>query len=256
MVVPDLMERQNHSNEFPEHSSRRGAQLWGQFVFPEPQESFSVGAASPWQPRSSLDRVKPNLDMQRSLVGGYWRLPERRRSEHSVPGCQLPSVLPPTGNGKGSVMSGPTSSVTVAATPAQVFRVLSEPRTYPDWLVGARTIRSVDLDWPSVGSAFRHRIGVGPVALAGSTTVRRSIEPIVLELAAGMGPLGRARVVFRLEPVERGTLVTIEEEPEAGAARIAWNLLGPLLRAALWGRNSLSLATLAEAVATESRGHG
>ena len=59
-----------------------------------------------------------------------------------------------------------------AAAPIErVFEVVSDPRTYPDWLVGAQEIRSVDEDWPQPGSRFHHRVGlVGPLTIPDSTS--------------------------------------------------------------------------------------
>jgi uncharacterized protein YndB with AHSA1/START domain len=141
-----------------------------------------------------------------------------------------------------------SNSVVIPAPPGRVFEVLSDPLTYPEWLVGAQTIRSVDREWPRQGARFHHRIGVGPLTMPGSTSVRRWVTPIVLELAAGMGPFGEANVVFTLEPVAEGTLLTVEEEPSRGLARVAWRGARPLVATALWGRNAVSLSSLADLV--------
>jgi uncharacterized protein YndB with AHSA1/START domain len=138
--------------------------------------------------------------------------------------------------------------VIIEATREQVFDVLVDPTTYPEWLVGAQRIRSVDPDWPRPGSEFRHRIGVGPLAVPGSTTIRRLREPHELVLAAGMGPFGEAAVRFVLDAVADGTEATIEEEPAKGVARVAWRGSRSLVSAALWGRNAVSLASLARTV--------
>lgn len=127
------------------------------------------------------------------------------------------------------------------------FDIVCDPHTYPRWLVGAQEIESVDADWPAVGSSFRHRIGIGPARLPGSTTVRAAEVPHLLELAAGMGPLGEARVRFRLQSNDDGTTeVEIEEAPSGGLARLGWFVYRPVIFGLLWGRNQLSLNALAD----------
>lgn len=131
----------------------------------------------------------------------------------------------------------------------ETFDLVCDPRTYPHWLVGAQEIVDVDDDWPRVGAAFRHRIGVGPIRIPGSTTVRAVDSPHHLALGAGMGPLGEARVDFRLAAVPGGTEVTIEEQPSGGLARLGWFIYRPIVFGLLWGRNELSLHALAELAA-------
>lgn len=140
----------------------------------------------------------------------------------------------------------PTSTVTIAAAPARVFDVLVDPANYPRWLVGADRIRSIDDRWPAVGSRFRHRVGR---VVLGSTSVRASRRPELLELAAGIGPFGEARVRFRLRPVRDGTTeLTVHELPSRGLARLLWWVGRPAVRAALWGRNQWSLNALRDLV--------
>jgi uncharacterized protein YndB with AHSA1/START domain len=47
--------------------------------------------------------------------------------------------------------------VHIHATPEEVFAVLSDPRCYPDWVVGAAGIGDYDEEFPAVGSHFQHR---------------------------------------------------------------------------------------------------
>ena len=153
-------------------------------------------------------------------------------------------------------MSGSHSQTQIAATPEKVFAVLSDPRTYPEWLVGAEVIRRVDAAWPVPGSQFHHRIGFGPLTVAGSTTVREIDPPRVLSLGAGMGPLGEASVRFVLTATEGGTTVEVEEEPRNGVMRAAWRVLGPAVTLALWGRNDASLSQLRDYMQARNSGSG
>ena len=149
-------------------------------------------------------------------------------------------------------MQGSANAIEIAASVEDVAQVLRDPSTYPDWLVGAQTIRSVDENWPAVGSKFHHRIGVGRLTIPGSTSVLND-GPTQLALGAGMGPFGEATVRFTLEADHGATRLTLEEEPRRGPARCAWALLRPLVNIALWGRNQASLASLRDVVQERSQ---
>lgn len=146
-----------------------------------------------------------------------------------------------------------TNSIVIDRPVEDVFDLICDPRTYPAWLVGAQEIRTVSEDWPAEGARFEHRIGLGPVRVPGSTTVRALRRPSHVSLAAGMGPLGEARVDFDLRPRGTATEVTITESPSDGLARLGWYLYRPIAFGLLRGRNQLSLrglADLAESTAT------
>ena len=51
----------------------------------------------------------------------------------------------------------------------RVFEVLADPRTYPDWLVGAEDVRQVDCRFPERGAEFHHTVGVSPATIDDST---------------------------------------------------------------------------------------
>lgn len=123
----------------------------------------------------------------------------------------------------------------------EVFHALADPRTYPEWLLGAKEIRSIDPTWPSPGSSFHHRVGiVGPVTIADSSSVLAIHAPEQLVLEVRARPVGRARVTFRLLPRTDGsTEVHFEEEP-IGLARVLSPVAGPLAVA----RNHRSLDNL------------
>jgi uncharacterized protein YndB with AHSA1/START domain len=142
------------------------------------------------------------------------------------------------------MVDDPRASVVLDVPIADAFELVTDPTTYPDWLVGAQQITSVDDNWPRVGASFRHRIGGGPLRLPGSTTVRDLTTPTRFVLGAGMGPLGEAKVVFDLRPDGTGTRVTIGERPDRGLAKLSWCALRPVAFALLWGRNQISLERL------------
>lgn len=123
-----------------------------------------------------------------------------------------------------------------------VFDAISDPETYPTWLVGCRAIRSVDDDWPGEGARFHHRVGlVGPFAVNDSSEVLEVDRPGHLALEVRFRPAGRGRVDFRLtsDPAPDGTARTRIDMDEAtiGLLAPASPLLGPLIE----GRNRASL---------------
>jgi uncharacterized protein YndB with AHSA1/START domain len=150
-------------------------------------------------------------------------------------------------------MAGSHNQIEIDAPPRTVFDVLADPRTYPEWLVGAQVITSVDDSWPACGAQFHHRVGLGPVRVAGSTTVRALESPQMLELGAGMGPFGEASVRFVVTATSTGSSVEIEELPRKGIARGAWRVMSPVTNLALWGRNAASLAQLKDVVERGTR---
>jgi uncharacterized protein YndB with AHSA1/START domain len=150
-----------------------------------------------------------------------------------------------------------TSSLRFDCPIERVFDALVDPEGYPSWLVGAQAIRSVDADWPAPGSTFRHVIGVPPLLVPGSSTVRVLTPPTELVLGAGMGFLGEATVRFRLsEDAAGGTVVRVDERFVAGPVGWSWRLARPLLRPLVWGRNAVSLESLRDRLHADPDGAG
>jgi len=129
----------------------------------------------------------------------------------------------------------------IPAPPSQVFDVLVDPTTYPEWLIGTSSIREVDESWPAPGSRFHHRIGLGPFAIPDATrliAVERN-ESLVLEVR--VRPLILAVVTFRVTGNTDRSVVTMEEEPKL---RFIGNLVRPLLDPVIHVRNHRSLRRL------------
>ncbi len=103
-------------------------------------------------------------------------------------------------------------------TPERIFEVLSDPRSYGDWVVGSKEIRFWDPDFPAQGSAFHHTFLIGLVPVKDHTTVVEVDAPRYLLLRARARPTGIAHVALRLEPRNGKTQVTIEEWPVDGVA--------------------------------------
>lgn len=128
---------------------------------------------------------------------------------------------------------------------AAVFAVIADPHTYPDWLVGAKRILSVDPEWPKPGSTFRHVVGIGPIMTSDTTSSLAVHPPTSLELAVRARPfLARATVRFELRSNGDTTVIEITETPRGRMQLIAPFLL-PILRA----RNDRSLRQLRAALA-------
>ncbi len=123
----------------------------------------------------------------------------------------------------------------------QVFALLSDPRTFGHWVVGARAILAADSAWPSPGTAFDHQVGLGPLSLSDHTSVVSVRAPREIDLQARLSPLPPARVKLRLRPEPEGTRVTMIEAP---ANPLLSLLLGPLGHWLLSLRNAESLRRL------------
>ena len=136
----------------------------------------------------------------------------------------------------------------ISASPAHVYAVLIDPRSYPSWLSGASEIREVDADWPAPGSRFHHRVRFGPFSIADSTQMIAAQPGKRIELAVRARPFISAIVTFVLVGDDRGCMVSFEEEPRI---RLVGNLVRPLLDPMTHVRNHHSLKRL-EQVATRS----
>ena len=134
-----------------------------------------------------------------------------------------------------------TNRTVIPAPLDTVFAVLSDARTYDEFVVGTKRIRRFEPTWPEVGSAFHHTLGVGPFILRDLSRVIEVEEPRRLVLRAQMRPLAVNRVAFALRPHDDGTEVEVEEHPIEGPARWLWN---PVLDGVMWLRNKEMLRRL------------
>ena len=133
----------------------------------------------------------------------------------------------------------------IAAPVDRVWEVLIDPTTYPRWLIGAQTIRDVDDTWPGPGSAFHHRVGLGPLTIPDRTTIRAIEHHRALDLAVRARPLVATTARFRLVSDGRRTVVSLEEEPDVP---VLGELLRPLLDPSTHVRNHRSLRRLERVV--------
>ena len=105
------------------------------------------------------------------------------------------------------------NAILVDAPPEAVFEVLSDPRLYGGWVVGASTTLGVEGRWPEPGSLLRH---VQLLVLKDTTSVLESEPPRRLLLEVRARPLVVARVELELRPQAGGTHVTLDERPTGG----------------------------------------
>ena len=109
-----------------------------------------------------------------------------------------------------------TTKRTVAATPDQVWSVLSDGWFYPLFVVGAARMREVDDTWPEVGARLHHSFGSWPLMIDDTTEVLEVEHGRRLLLLARGWPAGQAHVEILLEPEGTGTEVTLKEQATAG----------------------------------------
>lgn len=113
--------------------------------------------------------------------------------------------------------------------PGAVFDVLRDGWVYADWVVGTRAIRAVEPDWPEPGTALHYTVGYGPLRKDDETRSLAYEPDKRLELEAHAWPAGTARIELRAEPTDGGTLVSIDEHPLRGPAKLLHNPLADLL---------------------------
>lgn len=135
-----------------------------------------------------------------------------------------------------------TTSRPVAATPEQVWEVLSDGWLYPLFVVGASRMRAVDDSWPAVGSRLHHSVGTWPLLIDDTTEVLDVDEGRRLLLLARGWPAGQAHVDISLQPSADTTVVTITEDVTAGPGTL---IPKPLRDAQLHLRNVEALRRLA-----------
>ena len=132
-----------------------------------------------------------------------------------------------------------------------VWSVISNPETYPDWLVGAQQMRAVDSDFPKPGSELHHSVGPGKaLTVDDSSTATRAERPTRLDLRVRVGPL-QADVELHVLPAPTGSEIRFRERP-AGSA---W-VLTPLVRPLIHARNVESLRRLADLLTQDGASTG
>lgn len=132
--------------------------------------------------------------------------------------------------------------VTTSLKPEDVFDHLLDPWRYPEWLLGASTMRDVDDNWPEVGSRFHHRVGFGPLKVNDRSKVIEIDPPTRLVLHVRATPAVQGLVTFTVEPTAEGSILWLQEEPAVKLGQ----MLRPVLDPATHVRNKASLRNLAD----------
>lgn len=114
-------------------------------------------------------------------------------------------------------------------TATQVFDVLRDGKSYEHWVVGTRAIRDVDPGWPAEGTRLHYTVGYAPLRKDDVTTSRSYDPDALLDLEAHAWPAGTASIVLRCEPRDDGVLVSIDEKPMRGKAKVLHNPVADLL---------------------------
>src|SRR3954470_21831528 len=133
------------------------------------------------------------------------------------------------------------NSISTSAPPEAVFAVLDDACAYPRWVVGARRVRSVDPDWPSVGSRFHHAVGTAAGELHDSSQVLERLSPGRMVLEVRFRPTGIARVEIDVARDGDGSVVTLVESPTGGPVSALPRIITDPL---LFLRNAISLQRL------------
>lgn len=134
----------------------------------------------------------------------------------------------------------------VDVPPERVFDVLLDPTAYVEWVVGARSLRAIDDDWPAPGSAFHHELARASGDVEDKTVLVSIDRPRSVVLKAYARPLGIADVSIHVAPDDGGCVVAIEEKLARESGRSGLN---PLCRPLLHIRNVESLRRLERTVA-------
>jgi carbon monoxide dehydrogenase subunit G len=133
------------------------------------------------------------------------------------------------------------NEIFIGVTPERVFSVLSEPRSFARWVVGSSEVRRADPEWPAVGTAFDHRVGIWPLTLSDNSEVVQCDPPRLLKMVVKARPFSRAFVTLKLEPSGDGTLLSMDEYAADARSCI---LLNPLSDPLVHLRNNVSLRRL------------
>lgn len=132
-------------------------------------------------------------------------------------------------------MTQNTASTRLDVPADEAFRLLEDPGSFERLVAGARRIRRFDSRWPERGTLLDHTVGFPPLLVRDHTEVMEEQRPRRLLLDAHIWPLGRLTVEFSIEPVGKGSRLTVREEPEEGP--ISWPLVRRATRRAVQLRN-------------------
>ena len=137
----------------------------------------------------------------------------------------------------------------IDAPPQAVWDVLADPPSYEEWVVGNTGIRDYDRGWPTPGTEFHHKIGLGPLNVKDKTVSLEATSPHRLVMNVRVLPFGHGIVDFELEGSGSGTLVRMGERPAGGPMKLFWPALHPLIKV----RNAETLRRLKDLAESRHR---
>ncbi|WP_251042747.1 SRPBCC family protein [Arthrobacter sp. ISL-69] len=218
------------------YRGRKGPVLLGLRTVSLPSGSLASGEwvlglywarpAGPWRqcgelrlraaPIPSDTRLRFN-PLENQLPGARTYAWTRRLRERSYRAAQRPA---PAAVVKQAQKKASTEMATVSKTfltpPADVWNVIADGWLYSGWVVGASRIRDVDASWPATDAVLHHSVGAWPLLINDKTKVTASDPGKSIELIARGWPLGEAKVVITLEPLETGCKVSLAEDAVKG----------------------------------------
>lgn len=145
-----------------------------------------------------------------------------------------------------------SNSILIPAPPERVWEVLADPRTYPQWVKGAKSVDAVDPSWPEPGSKMGPSVGLPGFDLPGRTVVVSCEPPRRLVFDAEIVGVGKAEVIFELHDEDDQTRVVLHERPLS----LPWNApaVREMVEAGLHLRNAKTLVDLKRLVCTSGSG--
>ncbi|WP_330172390.1 SRPBCC family protein [Streptomyces sp. NBC_01498] len=138
----------------------------------------------------------------------------------------------------------------IEAPVEDVWAVLADGTRYAEWVVGTADSYPREGQWPEIGARITYTVRLGRWSASGTTVVRRSEPPRVLELEADSGPLGTARIAVEVRPWGEHALVVIDEHPLRGPGGTLHNTA---VDAVIQLRHRTMLARLADVVENPPR---
>ena len=140
-------------------------------------------------------------------------------------------------------------AITIAAPPAEVWRVIEPVERHGDWMADAESIRFTSAQTRGVGAAFDCATRVGPLRTIDRMEIVEWDPPRAMGIEHRAAVTGRGR--FTLAPWGSRTRFTWREEltfPWWMAGPLGALLAEPALRA-IWRRNLRRLKAIVEAKA-------
>jgi uncharacterized protein YndB with AHSA1/START domain len=110
---------------------------------------------------------------------------------------------------------------TIAASPAEISAVMFDPRRDPEWIGGAKSVEPPTSDATAVGARTTRHGGFMGRKFSWQTEVTAYEPERLLDMRFVAGPMKGGSVTYRIEPQDRGSLVSIRNTGP-GPQVMAW----------------------------------